>query len=417
MPNQPSANPNPRLIRSGICALLVTSSYLAGAETAIVDTGQDSCFDNLREIACPAKGDAYYGQDAQHVGNSFDFTDNGDGSITDNVTGLMWQKSPDLDGNGTIDARDKRSFDEALARADEFTLAGHEDWRLPTIKELYSLIDFRGIDPGPQREADTKQARPYLDTAYFDFAYGDTSTDERIIDAQFATNTLYVSTTGPRNQRTMFGVNFADGRIKGYGLRRRDSDKTFYVLHVRGNPGYGDNDFLDLEDGTVLDRATNLMWSREDSGKAMDWVDALAWVEASNAEQFLGYDDWRLPNIKELQSLVDYTRSPSTTGSAAIDPVFGTTPMSNEAGDADFGTYWSSTTHLMSSPRPAEAAAYINFGRSMGFMDGQWVDVHGAGAQRGDPKRGDPARFPEGRGPQGDAIRILNFVRPVRDAD
>ena len=51
----------------------------------------------------------------------------------------------------------------------------------------------------------------------------------------------------------------------------------------------------------------------------------------------------------------------------------------------------------------------------MGYMDG-WTDVHGAGAQRSDPKVGDPADYPEGFGPQGDAIRILNYVRPVRNA-
>jgi hypothetical protein len=44
------------------------------------------------------------------------------------------------------------------------------------------------------------------------------------------------------------------------------------------------------------------------------------------------------------------------------------------------------------------------------------MDVHGAGAQRSDPKTGDPAAFPHGRGPQGDVIRINNFVRCVRDA-
>ncbi|MBI5470797.1 MAG: T9SS type A sorting domain-containing protein, partial [Ignavibacteriae bacterium] len=45
---------------------------------------------------------------------------------------------------------------------------------------------------------------------------------------------------------------------------------------------------------------------------------------------------------------------------------------------------------------------------------GVWQDVHGAGAQRSDPKTGDPSRFPQGRGPQGDAIRIYNDVRLVR---
>ena len=43
-----------------------------------------------------------------------------------------------------------------------------------------------------------------------------------------------------------------------------------------------------------------------------------------------------------------------------------------------------------------------------------FADVHGAGAQRCDPKVGDPARFPHGHGPQGDVIRIYNFVRLVR---
>ena len=46
--------------------------------------------------------------------------------------------------------------------------------------------------------------------------------------------------------------------------------------------------------------------------------------------------------------------------------------------------------------------------------DYHFVDVHGAGAQRSDPKVGDPAMFPHGRGPQGDVIRIYNYVRLVR---
>lgn len=58
-------------------------------------------------------------------------------------------------------------------------------------------------------------------------------------------------------------------------------------------------------------------------------------------------------------------------------------------------------------------AAYVNFGRSLGYMGNSWIDVHGAGAQRSDPKSGDPADYPTGHGPQGDAIRIYNMVRCV----
>jgi len=53
----------------------------------------------------------------------------------------------------------------------------------------------------------------------------------------------------------------------------------------------------------------------------------------------------------------------------------------------------------------------------MGYMNESWVDVHGAGAQRSDPKSGDPADWPIGNGLQGDAIRIYNHVRLVRDVD
>jgi hypothetical protein len=52
----------------------------------------------------------------------------------------------------------------------------------------------------------------------------------------------------------------------------------------------------------------------------------------------------------------------------------------------------------------------------MGKMFGIWMDVHGAGAQRSDPKAGDPSDYTDGFGPQGDAIRVNNYVRLVRDA-
>jgi len=227
-----------------------------------------------------------------------------------------------------------------------------------------------------------------------------------------------VSNTAGDGGRTLFGVNFADGRIKGYGLSFFGSDKTFFVIYVRGNTDYGQNDFADNGDGTVTDTASELMWSQDDSGEGFSWEEALAWVEAKNTENYLGYSDWRLPNAKELQSIVDYTRSPDTTGSAAIDPLFNTTSITNEAGADDYPFYWSSTTHAnWNETSGGSAGAYVAFGRAMGYMNGSWVDVHGAGAQRSDLKAGNPADYPNGHGPQGDAIRIYNYVRLVRDAD
>ncbi|NEX23207.1 DUF1566 domain-containing protein [Thiorhodococcus mannitoliphagus] len=379
-----------------------------------VDTGQSACYaDSGAEIACTATGRAFSGQDAQHQGKTPSFADNGDGTITDRVTGLMWQRSPDTNGDGVLNLGDELGYEQALSYCEDLSLAEHSDWRLPDIKTLYSLIDFSGRDPSGYEETDTSGLIPFIDTTYFDFAYGDTHAGERIIDAQYASSTLYIAGD------LLFGVNFADGRIKGYGLTMFGQEKTFSVLCVRGNEAYGDNDFVDNGDGTISDRATGLMWARDDSGvdapDGLNWEQALAWAESRNAARYLGYSDWRLPNVKELQGLVDYERSPDTTGSAAIDPLFSATGITNEAGQADFPFYWSSTTHANWTENLGSAGAYVAFGRAMGFMGGAWVDVHGAGAQRSDPKAGDPASYPNGRGPQGDAIRIYNAARLVRD--
>jgi hypothetical protein len=440
-------------------AVQIAGSAGAGSLSyPIVDTGQAKCYDNRGEISPPKPGQPFYGQDAQFTNHAASYTLSADGfTVRDNVTRLTWQHSPDTDGNGVLDRADKLTLAQAQALPAKLNAAkfgGFDDWRLPTIKELYSLFDGRGTDPsGPTMNADTSGLLPYLDTEFFKFVYGNV-TGERVIDSQYASSTKYVG-KGARGFDKLFGVNFADGRIKGYDLFMPGgrTGKAFFVICVRGNPPYGKNDFRDNNDGTVTDRATGLMWSKTDSGKGMNWQAALAWVQQKNAERFLGHADWRLPSVKELQSLVDYSRSPDTSQSPAIDPRFTCTSFTNEARQLEWPFYWSSTTHA--GLRGGAAAMYVAFGRAAGWMspravaggppergrggpgrgpgpgpafggppgagpqsdqdgDYNFVDVHGAGAQRSDPKAGDAAMFPRGRGPQGDVVRIDNFVRLVR---
>ncbi len=392
-------------------------SSAGGLTYPVVDTGQVAFYDAEREIAEPTEGEPFHGQDAAHAGNQPSYTDNGDGTVTDDVTGLVWQQSADTDADGDIDAADKLSYDAAIAYCDDLDLGGTDDWQLPTIKQLYSLIDFTGVDPSGYEQTDTSGLVPFIDTDYIDFAYGDTGAGERIIDAQYASSTVYVSDT---DEELLFGVNFADGRIKGYGTTLGGRDKTFAVACVQTNNTYGVNAFTDNADGTITDKATGLMWAQDDSGadapEGLTWEEALAYVDQLNAAGYLGYSDWRLPNVKELQSVVDYSRSPDTTDSAAMDPLFDATPITNEEGETDYAFYWSSTTHANWTDTEGAAGAYVSFGRALGYMDGSWRDVHGAGAQRSDPKVGNPDDYPAGFGPQGDAIRILNYVRLVRDA-
>ena len=379
-----------------------TTSNESGVTTLsypINATGQTSCYNNTDKISCPKAGEPFFGQDAQSVSKKMSFKDNGDKTVTDKNTGLMWAK----------EQGSQVTQEEAISGAETFDLAGHSDWRLPTIKELYSLIDFNG-----SWFSTAENSTPYVETKYFGFSYGDESTGERLMDVQYVSSTEYVGTT-MNGDDTVFGVNFADGRIKGYPISKPDgTTKKFYVKYVRNNKKYGETAFADNDDGTITDKATELMWQKADSSKTYNWEEALAYCEDLKAVG--GHSDWRLPNAKELQSIVDYSRAPKVTNSAAIDPIFDVT--------TEESYFWTSTTHLDGPPDvQGTSAIYVAFGRAMGFMEqppnsGQFelLDVHGAGSQRSDPKTGDASDYPNGHGPQGDVIKIDNYARCVRDA-
>lgn len=378
----------------------------------ITHTGQSDRYDDAGAVVTPARGEPFYGQDADHAGVPMKFADLNDGSVQDQNTGLVWTKAPT-----------KCTYSQAREAAKACRVGGHDDWRLPTVKELYSLMDFRG-------GSGFKPMRPYIDTAVFEFHFGDTARGLREIDAQYWSATEYVGLT-MNNEHTVFGVNFADGRIKGYPRDRHpvEGEMIRWARFVRGNPAYGTNSFADNHDGTVSDKATGLMWAKADSGKPMDWKEALASAVSSD---LAGHHDWRVPTAKELQSIVDYTRAPDAKDparrSAAIDPVFAV---------ADQESYfWTSTTHFESPGKLlGTQAVYICFGRALGKLPppppgasrppgdappvvrAGFINVHGAGSQRSDPKSGDPndRRYRDGFGPQGDDVRILNYVRLVRD--
>jgi ribonuclease BN (tRNA processing enzyme) len=358
---------------------------------AIVDTGQTGFYSNDAVIASPAIGANFFGQDASYIINSPSYTDNQDGTVLDNVTGLIWQQG----------LTEKLTYDEALEKVKTFNLAGQTDWRLPTIKELYSLIQFTGSVKGE------KAITPFIDTHYFTQPLGDVDQGEREIDAQVWSSTEYVGKT-MANDDTIFGVNFVDGRIKGYpkyNPRTKEANKMYFRF-VRDNNDYGKNNFVDNNDGTITDNATGLVWQQTDSKQGLNWKGALEYAENLDLG---GHDDWRLPNAKELQSIIDYTRSPETSNSAAIDPIFDISSIVNEGDEKDYPYFWTSTTHL-DGPVPESGAVYIAFGKALGKMHDTIMDVHGAGAQRSDPKTGEAMS----RGPQGDMIRVNNFVRAVR---
>ena len=363
----------------------------------IVDTQVKNAYSDVGVISLPSMENAFFGQDANYNGNQPSYTDNGDGTVSDNVTGLLWEK----------EMGSKITYKEAFLKAENSALGGYSDWRVPSIKELYSLILFTGQVKGAEA------IEMFIDTDFFDQPLGDVSIGEREIDAQTWSSTKYVGLT-MNGDETVFGVNFIDGRIKGYPqyIKNTGSANTMYFRMVRGNAEYGKNIFVDNGNGTVSDLATGLMWQQRDDGVGRNWEEALEYAE--NLE-LATYTDWRLPNAKELQSIVDYSKSPQTTGTPAIDAIFNTTEIEDPEGNpGQYPFFWTNTTHL-DGANPFAGAVYIAFGEGQGKMDGILMDVHGAGCQRSDPKSGERSDYPQFFGPQGDVRYVYNYLRAVRD--
>ncbi|MEG3618646.1 DUF1566 domain-containing protein [Magnetovibrio sp. PR-2] len=504
---------------AGVCTPSLAQS---GLTFPMVDTGQTKCYGTRggASWSCPKAGEDQFGQDANYTKNPPKYQDNADGTVTDLVTGLMWEK----------DFQANVEWSSAPSMARRANTGGHNDWRVPTIKELYSLMRFDGATGNMGNMTSTpSDAKPYMDTKVFNFEYptdrgAKANNANRFIDAQYVTSTAYVGTT-MGGSPTFFGVNFADGRIKGYPQRPMMRSGGYYLRLVRGNPAFGQNDFVEAGHDIVLDKATGLEWMQLDTGHPdlkssvsgtkkgdgqLDWVESLAYCETAS---YGGKSDWRLPNAKELQAILDYTRAPQTTRTAAIDPIFYTTEITDETGKPNFAGYWTSTTHLdgrypgtdaivvyfgealgafkspgggqmggsmperrqqnMSGPRGNQGPPPMGGGGGMmppphmmgpggqggmmppphmmgqqggpqGDMQGgprggpgsmsrprmgggsgpsgsadkeDFQDVHGAGAQRSDPKVGSVDQYPIwGHGPQGDVRRVFNHVRCVRDA-
>jgi hypothetical protein len=207
------------------------------------------------------------GEDADSPIDPQSFTDGGDGTVTDNVTGLMWQQT---DGG-------EMTWENAGEYARRLRLAGHDDWRLPGAHELFSILN-RGRNPALDAKYFPRSAAEYWWSA--DAMAGD---PRRI----WVTNSGGGIGPHPRNETASAG-----------GSRR------FHVRCVRGGQTGGTapgGRFTANPDGTVTDRATKRMWQQAEA-PAMTWEDALRYAGTLSRG---GHSDWRLPNIKELQSLSD----------------------------------------------------------------------------------------------------------------
>jgi hypothetical protein len=130
------------------CAEQVGTLLAGGAPGCrrLTATGQTGCWDPTGvAIACAGSG-----QDGEvQAGAALAYADNGDGTITDLATGLMWEKKGD---DGGIHDRDQRwnwqgGFDQFVAQLNADGFAGYDDWRVPNVKELQSIVNYGVASP------------------------------------------------------------------------------------------------------------------------------------------------------------------------------------------------------------------------------------------------------------------------------
>lgn len=105
------------------------------------DTGQTMCYDGAGKlISCPAPGQRFFGQDGNYAGPQPAYRDNGNGTVTDLNTGLMWQRGDEHNSSG-------RAWQAAVDYCGALGLANHNDWRLPNRLELISIVNYGRYSP------------------------------------------------------------------------------------------------------------------------------------------------------------------------------------------------------------------------------------------------------------------------------
>ena len=198
------------------------------------------------------------------------FTDNGDGTVSDVATELVWQQ---IDSGGGI------PWEAGCQLCETLELAGFDDWRMPRVDELRTLVDYQLVNPSASEMFQAHQFPYWTDTGVFGDPF------------------------------QAWVVSFFSGSITPRG-----TGESHYVRCVRGGPNWPDNlseRLVQESEEVVLDITTNLSWQGVDGGPGRDWGTAVEYCEALDLD---GYDDWRLPKIEELQTIIDYTGEDPSAG-------------------------------------------------------------------------------------------------------
>ncbi|MCJ8502239.1 DUF1566 domain-containing protein [Desulfatitalea alkaliphila] len=287
----------------------------------LLQTDQVRCYDaDGRDTACRDAGqDAAFGK---HEGlwQPQRFAVRGD-AVHDRITGAVWCRQGDL-AHFPLTWEEARDF---VARMRARRVDGLDTWQLPSRRLLFSLLSHQSVNPA------LPAGHPFRQV--FNGYYWSDDTCQRLPDQAW-----YVHLGGGRVHRGM----------------KHGSYMVWPVAAPSAVPLPAEDRFV-VTGRCARDRHTGLMWplGADRTGKPVDWPGALAAVSRCNRERVAGFDDWRLPNIRELESLVDL---------GAHDPAL--------APEHPFASvregYWSSTTSVY-EPRYAWVLYLQDGGVGVGF--------------------------------------------------
>ncbi len=245
------------------------------------------------EASCPETGQAYFGQDGNVRQQLPRYSQPTSGVVLDELTGLLWEQ---------VDSFSDRNWSAALGYCEDLSLGGHDDWRMPGYLEMITLLDLgRGY---PEASLDSSFFPAPSRNWFWSSSDGGGNGFYWVVD--------FWGFTQPPIQ-----VNSVSTSIQGS------------VRCVRGTPlVHGD---LQFSAGTWSDRRTGLVWQANPTVE-QTWDEALVYC---NDLALAGSEAWRLPSIKELETLVDRDTDAS---------VYTFEALRTETG---LNTYWSSTPYVV----------------------------------------------------------------------
>jgi hypothetical protein len=270
----------------------------------ILATGQNRCYDETgREISCRGSGqDGEYQRGASWPKPRFIVQDE---MVLDRLTGLVWTRNANINEFPV-------TWSEGLAAISSLNrdrYAGFNDWRLPNRTEMRSLMSYQAKKPA------LPEGHPFINP-FLGWYWTSTAA---AIDPAYA---WYVHLEGARmfygrkDQYYLFWP--VRGEQNGVLLRTGQTacnDRGGKVIPCAGSGEDGGCESgrpwpeprFTVEGSTVKDRLTHLCWTRradQESG-CVNWREALSSVRELNRNSFAGINRWRLPNINELESLID----------------------------------------------------------------------------------------------------------------